>query len=219
MHRPTAVVVLASLLALAVPAHAHEGNKDFESLVRGVSPVIEGVRVQILNGDDRLEVRNKTGKTLIIEGYEGEPYARLLPDGRVQVNERSSATYLNEERFGGADVPETADAKAAPRWRAVDRVGAFDFHDHRIHWMAKGDPPIVRDKGKRTRVFAWKVPVRVDGRPAAIGGELFWRGRDAGGAPSGLIGGSLAALAAAAALVLRTRKRRRSDPRDEAEAW
>lgn len=208
MLRSFTTVALAALCGLAVPAVAHEGSADFESLIRRVTAPADGVRVQVLNGDDRLEIRNRSGKTLIVEGYEEEPYARLSPDGTVAVNERSSATYLNEDRQGETDVPDSADPRAAPRWRVISRTGRFEFHDHRFHWMAKGDPPVVRDKARRTKVFDWKVPLRIEGRPAAIEETLWWRGRD-GATPAGAyVALGLIVLGAGAAVVVVRRRRR-----------
>ena len=37
---------------------------------------------------------------MIVEGYEGEPYLRFSPDGTVERNRLSTATYLNDDRRG-----------------------------------------------------------------------------------------------------------------------
>ena len=61
--------------------------------------------MEVLQGDDQLHLRNDTGRELLIEGYEGEPYLRFDADAGVFRNANSPATYLNEERYGGAPVP------------------------------------------------------------------------------------------------------------------
>ena len=66
--------------------------------------------------------------------------------------------------------PKKASAKATPEWKTLDNTGAFDWHDHRIHWMVKDRPGKVSDPDKRTKVFDWAVPVRVNGRPAQAPG-------------------------------------------------
>ena len=42
--------------------------------------------------------------------------------------------------------------------------------------MAKGTPPQVKDESKRTKVFDYEIPLRIDGRKGAIDGTLFWVG-------------------------------------------
>ena len=133
-----------------------------------------GVTIEVLNYDDRLLMINRTGKTVAITGYEREPYARLREDGTVEVNRRSPTHYLNEERYGGTPVPTSADPKAPPQWETVSRTGRFEWHDHRIHWMSKDTvPPQVKDEDKRTKVFDWRVPIRVGSQPAALTGDAL----------------------------------------------
>lgn len=203
-----AVAALCVAALTAAPALAHEGDPDYESLVTDTGP--SGLEVRVLSGDDRLEVHNETGKVVVIEGYEEEPYARLLPDGRVQVNERSPATYLNEDPRGDVDVPKAADPKAAPQWKTIESNGRFEFHDHRIHWMGDGDPPVVgKGRAERQKVFDWVVPVTVGGEAAAVRGTLWWRGAG-GGPPVGAIIALAVMVVGGVALVVVTRRRRRA---------
>jgi len=189
-------MMLAALLSPT--AHAHGGNPDFRSEFRAVAPAVPGLQVQVLNYDDRLLLINRTGKTVLVRGYEREPYARLLADGTVEVNRRSPSFYLNEERYGGTPVPKDAGPDAPPRWSQVSKTGRFETHDHRIHWMSKGTtPPQVKDEGKRTKVFDWRVPIEVGAQPAALTGTLFWEPDSGGGVPT-------AAIVALAALVVLT---------------
>jgi hypothetical protein len=220
------LAVAAALFALLAPASAfaHQGNPNYRSVVRGITPPVSGLRVQVLNGDDRLELTNRTGKDVLIPGYSGEPYMRVLSDGTVQVNQRSEATYLNTERDGNAAVPPSADNKAAPVWKTLDRTGRVQWHDHRIHWMGKALPPQVTDKAKKTKVFDWKVPVRVGTRTAAIGGTLSWVPTAGGGPPGAAIAGLVALIALGSLSVVAVRRRRRAegatpDATGAAEAW
>jgi len=221
------ILLAAALGALTLggstpSAFAHEGNPNYESLVRGVTPSIPGFAVEVLNGDDRLEVRNTGPRAVTIEGYDEEPYLRLLPGGRVEANVRSPAYYLNQERLTGAPVPALADAQAAPQWKVVARTARYEFHDHRMHWMAKSVPDQVGDRAQRTKIFDWNVPLRAGSATGAIRGELFWRGED-GGAPAGaIVALAVLGLVGGAAVVIVRRRRRSADagratPR--AEAW
>jgi len=208
------IVLATALCALAVsagsaPALAHEGNPDYESLVRAVTPQIPGFAVEVLNGDDRLEVRNTGTSTVTIDGYNEEPYLRLAPDGTVAANVRSPAYYLNQDRFTGAPVPASANAKARPQWKVVERTGRYEFHDHRMHWMAKSTPDQVTDASQRTKIFDWQVPVHTATASGQIRGQLFWRGSD-GGPPVGAFValGALVLLGGVAVVVVRRRRAR-----------
>ena len=112
---------------------------NYISTVRS-APLAPGVTATVQDRDDRLMVRNRGRSTVTIYGYNREPYARIQPGGRVQINQRSPALYLNEDRYADVDVPRRANAKAAPVWKTLDNTGSFDWHDHRIHWMVKKRP-------------------------------------------------------------------------------
>jgi hypothetical protein len=224
MFRLRAVVAAAALLALALApaASAHQGNPNYRSVIDAVSPKVSGVSLQVLNLDDRLELRNTSGRTVVVEGYNGEPYARLLADGTVQVNRRSPAFYLNDDRFAQVKVPATAKPSATPQWQLVDKAGRFEWHDHRIHWMSEVPPKQVTDTSERTKVFDWKVPVRVGAERGAVTGTLFWQPTAGGGAPVAAIAGFgvIVVLGAAAVVVVRRRRAAAERaPGAEVEAW
>jgi hypothetical protein len=217
--RRSALAVLVAFATLAAPAVAHEGNPNFESIVTAVDGVSD-LRAEVLNGDDRLSLIYTGSDTVTIRGYEREPYARLLGDGRVQVNRRSPATYLNDDRFGQVDVPDAADPKAAPQWDTVARNGRFEFHDHRIHWMSKSIPPKVKDRSKRQKVMDWSVPVEAGSSRGALRGTLWWQGD--GGGVSALAYGALGVavlVAIASVLVIRRRRGEGEDGAGAPEAW
>jgi len=223
MSRLRLVVAVSALFALtaAPTALAHQGNPNYRSVIDSVTPKVAGVRMQILNFDDRLELQNTSGKTVVVQGYQGEPYARLKPDGTVEVNRRSPAFYLNDDRFAAVKVPPTAKPGATPDWHVVDRAGRFQWHDHRIHWMSQVAPKQVTDKSKRTKVFDWKVPMRVGATSAAVNGTLFWEPTGGGGAPVGAYAGLAAVALLGLAAVALVRRRRRDEVRStpEVEAW
>jgi hypothetical protein len=208
------LLVVGALLLSAPAALAHQGSPNFLSQVNAAPP---GVEVTVLSRDDRLLLQNKSGKDVVVEGYEEEPYARIDADGTVAVNTNSKAYYINEERDGQVPVPQGVDSEGAPQWKQVSETGRFEWHDHRMHWMSKGDPEQVEDKSVRTKVFDWKVPVEVDGKRGDITGTLFWTPAPGGSVPWALIAGlTLAAIALLAGLtVLRHRRR----PAEAAEAW
>jgi hypothetical protein len=211
-------------LAVAVtasPALAHEGNPDFRSELTGVTPEVPGLEAEVLNYDDSLQVRNETGQTVLILGYEGEPYVRIEGDGRVLVNTNSPAYYLNDDRYGESAVPPSADAEAEPSWEPVDGSGQYTWHDHRIHYMSRDVPSQVTDQSERTRIFDWEVPVEVGGDEVTLAGTLIWVGKDGGVSAALLVGLGAAVVASLALAVWRIRRRHGGHDSDEParEAW
>lgn len=218
-----AAVALAALAAAPATASAHKGDPNFLSTIENVTGMPDGVDVSILNREDELLLVNRSGRDLMVLGYQDEPYARIAADGTVAVNERSEAFWINQERDGIVDVPDSADSDAEPDWRVLDRSGRFSWHDHRIHWMAEGRPPQVTDPGVRTKIFDWEVQVQVAGAsaPATIAGVLEWTPGEDGGAPVAAIVGFVALLLGSAALVVVVRRRRATEGATEpaTEAW
>ena len=137
----------AIVLAGAPLALAHQGNPNMRSAVTAITPQTDGITVTVLNNDDRLELHNTSGEDVVIEGYSGEPYARVLGDGTVAVNTNSEAYYLNDDRYGDVKVPKGLGSE--PRWKRLSGTGRFEWHDHRMHWMSRSKPPQVKTRTRR----------------------------------------------------------------------
>lgn len=214
------LIALVALLVAAPVAVAHKGNPNFLSEIEGIQPALDGVRLEMLNRDDRIELVNSSGEDVVILGYDDEPYARVKADGTVEVNTNSKAYYLNEDRFAAVDVPATLPSQ--PQWKKLSASSRFEWHDHRAHYMGKGTPPQVKDESKRTKVFDWEVPLQAGGRTATITGTLFWTPQESG-APTGAIavGVVLVLLMLAGVVVVRRRRAAAGDaePRPAGEAW
>ena len=161
------LVAVAWLGLLAGPAAADAARPgDVRSEVTGVSPSSQGIHVEILGGDSFLHLRVDPGTSVVVIGYEDEPYLRVQPDGTVQVNDRSPARWLNEKRLADVQVPASADPTAPPDWRTIGHGGSVSWHDHRTHWMAATKPnPPVRE---------WSVPLRVDDRAVTVEGRYAY---------------------------------------------
>jgi hypothetical protein len=216
MRIVTCVAAAAALLAGAPVALAHEGSPNFLSQINEVTPAA-GVEVEVLNRDDRLLLRNTGKRTVLIEGYDGEPYARIERDGTVSVNTDSKAYYINAERDGEVAVPDGVDGKGEPRWKRVSKTGRFEWHDHRMHWMSESDPEAVSDESVRTKLYDWKVPIEVDGRRGVIAGTLFWTPLPSSGPPLALLVAFAALLIPLLVAVVVVRRRRAAGA--AAEAW
>jgi hypothetical protein len=194
------------------PIEDQGSNYNYRSYITSVTPKVPGLNLEVLEFADRILLRNHTGKTVTIYGYDGEPYARVQPNGKTEENMRSPAVYLNTSFYANVKVPASANASFPPKWAVIDRTGQFEWHDHRIHYMSPVTPPIVKDKSKRTLVFDWEVPISVGTRKGAIHGELYWV-PEGSKAPTGAIVAFAAILALALAFVLVVRRHRAG------EAW
>ncbi len=199
------------------PINDQGSNYNYRSNITSIAPNVPGLSLEVLEFADRLVLRNHTGKTVTVYGYQGEPYARVLADGTVQLNTNSPAYYLNQNFYANVNVPSSASPAATPQWTIVDRTGQLEWHDHRIHWMSPALPPQVKDKGKRTKIFDWQVPIQVGASKGAVNGELFWTPESGTKTPAAAIV-ALAVIALLGLLLVLFVRRRRSDAPVK-EAW
>lgn len=203
------------------PINDQGSNFNYRSDITSVSPAQPGLGLEVLEFADRLLLTNHTGKIVTVYGYQGEPYARVLPDGTVEVNTSSPAYYLNQNFYGDVTVPASATPTATPHWAVVDKTGQLEWHDHRIHWMSPTTPPEVKDKSKRTKVFPWTVPLSVGSQRVAVHGELLWVPEEGTKTPLAAIIALVAIVIAGGALVY-VRRRRTGPPAaagGAGEAW
>jgi hypothetical protein len=202
-------IVAAAALTFGAPvvALADAGNPNYRSTVNAVTPSAPGLKLSVLNFDDRLLLQNNTHKQVLVYDYESKPYIRADADGTIAVNTNSQAYYLNDTRTGtGVSVPKGLGTQ--PAWKVVSRDGRYDWHDHRIHWMAAANPPNVKDKSKKTKIDDWTVPIAVNGSKGDIAGTLTWVGKSSAPLPVGAIvvfAGLLIVLSLAVVLIRRRR--------------
>jgi len=109
------------------------------------------VKARVYESDRALSVTAEPGHTVVVLGYLGEPFVRLA-GGRVLVN----AASLTAAGLGLL--------KGSPRrtgWRLRARSLTFVWHDRRLRVLPAG---VDRRR--------WAIPLRIDGRPARLTGEL-----------------------------------------------
>jgi hypothetical protein len=180
-----AIVVVGAVVLLgltAVPAAAHGGGPDaayYRTQLTEVAPRPPGVSAGVDPAGDWIELTYTGPETVIVLGYLREPYLRVTASG-VEENLLSQTTYLNQAMF--AEIPTgMARTAAAPNWNSIARNGTARWHDHRIHWMGQGRPPVVAaDPTHAHQVGTWAVHATVGSAPFEIRGTIDWRGRPGG---------------------------------------
>jgi hypothetical protein len=224
MNRTLSAVIGAAALALfPAVALAHQGNPHYRSVVKSVTPSVNGVSVSVLNFDDRLLLHNTSGKDVLILDYKNQPYAQVLANGTVNVNTNSEAYYLNEDRTGETSVPPNLGS--TPNWKEISRSSRFEWHDHRMHWMGKTDPPNLKDKSVQTKIDDWTVPLEIGGQKGTIAGTLTWVPLEGSSLPLGAIFAFAALLIVLSLAVFFIRRRRggdaapAGDQKEPVEAW
>ncbi len=197
-HR-AATLITFLLLSVASPASADPaGPTDYLNEILDVTPWSEGVEFSVVGGDAFLRAEVRPGTELVIIGYFGEPYVRILPDGTVEENRNSPSVVLSTDRYGEDVEYDRATAQLSPEWQAVRNDGTWAWHDHRMHWMSRTPPPgrtagdVVYDEVS--------IPVRIDGTETRVSISLTWIERPAAMWP--VVGAALGLL-----LVAGTRRR------------
>jgi hypothetical protein len=227
MSKRSIFLVLCAFLLVGMQGAAGAKESPLVSELRGLTPPVEGLELTVVNNGYELSLENKSGKTVIVEGYDGDSYLRFLPDGTVQENKNSAAKYVNADLFGQTAIPGNITPESPVAWRPVASDGSYKWIDHRIHLTERGTPPQVKDPAKRTKIFDWRVPLEVNGERVRALGTLTWApaSDSSGGADVGLIAALVAAgvavLAAALLLLRRWRGRLVTAPGDQEpkEAW
>lgn len=195
------VAVIALLVASSTGAAAHTRTQETTNLDSRITddPQLPGVSWTVHTGGLLIEVVNTGDEVLIVEGYEGEPYLRIGPDG-AERNRRSPTTYLNDERVErrlssrtNVAMPRDVDPDADPEWIVIDDEPRALWHDHRVHWMSPSPPPFVEAgpialammrvnlvgvigrAGDDAGVFqTWTIPLVHGDRTAVLTGEMAW---------------------------------------------
>ena len=214
------VAVAAATMALAVAAAPMAGADpakpgNYRSIVEWVTPRTDAITAKVVGGDGFLELEVVRGHTVEVPGYTGEPWLRVSADGRVQENQRSQTTYINQSRYGSAatvQIPPDAtiaNATKHPEWKTVDTNGRFVWHDHRIHYMTPSIKPTIVPGTRRVAIGErddgrWVVRMTVDGTPTQIVGELL-REPTPNGAIPWVLAAAVAVLLGATGWLLRSR--------------
>jgi hypothetical protein len=162
------------VLLAAAPAGADPAKPGrYTSTVLRIEPAVSGVSVEVVGGDGFLELKVDRGHEVTVQGYDQGPWLHVRPDGTVEENQRSPATYQNASRYGSTappDVTPETERNEPPDYKQVASDGTFAWHDHRIHWMSPQPPPGAHEGDV---IFPdWQVPMTVDGTDVVVHGRL-----------------------------------------------
>ena len=123
-----------------------------------ITPTMPGPSAVLIDRDDRIRLTNGSDRTLVVLGYEGEPYLRFDAGGGVgepALARRSTRTpALRRRRAPGRRRRQ--DARVGPR----SSSRTYEWHDHRIHWMSPIRPGGEGGARARAPIFDWRVPGR-----------------------------------------------------------
>jgi len=218
---------------LAGEAVEVKGHVEFRPLLGAVvpeltSPVAVTPEVQVTLLEGRLPgllLVNTGGEPVTVIGREGEPFARIGPEG-VEVN-LNSATHVEDQvakgRIAASRASVALDPSAAPRWRRVSGQNSYAWLDTRASYPRERPPRAVAEGRRRVLLQDWTVPMRTSTGPVEVKGTTSWvpfeqtlaaRPEGDGGSPAWLAAGGGAALLAVAGAVTLRRRRKREPERE-----
>jgi hypothetical protein len=167
-------IVPAWMILGAAPAQAHTANPRFDTQLVSVLPALPGLSVTVADNGEWVTLTNTSATTVVVSGYDGEPYLRIGRDG-VWQNILSPSTYLNQS-LQIVPVPDIADPKAPPRWVGLNTSRTARWHDRRVRWTSAEIPAAVKNNlGSAHLVSTWTIRALQGDTPIAITGTLSWR--------------------------------------------
>jgi hypothetical protein len=176
LRRAAVVLACAVLVVLvpAAPAQAHPAGiqtaVDYRTRVTAVVPAVAGIQARYIADGSRLELRNDSGHTIEVLGYQGEPMLQVRPDG-VWQNTLAPSLYVDNL---GTPVNPAADAHATPQWQRISTRPLARWQDHRALWHGNPPPQVRADPTRPHRVSDWQVPLRDGTTTVHITGTLDW---------------------------------------------
>jgi hypothetical protein len=189
--RGIAVLVALGATLIAVTAMISSGRADaavgpdsqyYRSSPVGITPEAPGVEFMVHDNAGSVMLTNATGtKTVIVTGYSGEDYLKITPTS-VYENSNSLTAALNKTDGKSAPPARLTTGKKLPvKWVRTGAVtNSVMWKDFRVRWNSQQRPPIVADDPQSPHeVFAWAVPIKVDGRSSIVRGSVNWTGAPA----------------------------------------
>lgn len=164
------VLTTCALAASGAQVGAHEGplgsDGPFTVVLDAQFP--DGIEPRVGHGEIELHVSGDIEVTAY--GFDGEEMVFLDAGGNMYANTNSASWWLNQDA-GTGQVPAGTDTSAEPSWEWQLGGGSVQYHDHRIHYMAAGVDPGVKD-GDTVQSFA--LEFLIDGQKVTIPGRVVF---------------------------------------------
>lgn len=174
------VLAIVVILGTSDPAAAHGASGATEMVttnyryrIDSFAPEVAGVEMTFVAATGQLQLTNTSDAEVVVQGYSGEPYLRIGPDG-ISTNALSPATYLNADGSGAGNATDSANPAAEPRWQHISEETTVRWHDHRAHWMAGTPAAVANDPGSVHELTIWAIPIEVDGQVVVANGATAW---------------------------------------------
>jgi hypothetical protein len=182
----TVAVVVSSVVG-ARPASAHTLSgvqaTNYRSQIASISPSVGGVSVHLLDLGRKVEVTNRSSRTLLILGYSKEPYLRVGPAG-VFVNQASPTFYLNRPTTtaGTQTVPKQYSATAPPVWFRTSSRHTVTWADRRTRQEGADPQSVTDNRGRQVLVSTWTIAMVHASTPITVSGTITYIPPPNGGA-------------------------------------
>jgi hypothetical protein len=174
-----AAVAVAALMGMAAPASAHTLSgiqaTNYRSAITSVSPRLTGVSVHLLDLGRKVEVVNRTSQTLLILGYQNEPYLRVGPAGTF-VNQASPTFYLNKlpSTVTSSVVPKQFSARATPVWYRTGHGQRVTWSDRRTRQEGPDPTAVKNNLTRRVIISTWTIAMAHASAPLTVSGSITY---------------------------------------------
>ena len=177
---PMALMALVIMFASAGPAQAHTISgieaTNYRSEILSVSPPDRDLSIELLELGRRVRLTNRGTTDIVVLGYDSEPYLRVGPRG-VFENTRSPTLYKNELTVDGSEpqVPKSASAQAAPRWKRTGGGDTIKWRDQRTRWEGPDAPTVKAEPGQRQVVVPnWTILLEKGQSRLTVTGSIIY---------------------------------------------
>lgn len=163
----------AAALAAAGAALAHGTDSTPVKARFGTMPrALKGVHAQVQTTvAPQMVLENDSPKTLEILDTHGRAFLRIDKDG-VSADLAAPAWYRTQTASRGLPLPKGVSEQAPPHWAKVQDKPNWGWFDPRLRTEGIEVSDAISDAGRPVTLKHWSIPVRFDGKSAALSGSF-----------------------------------------------